>query len=216
MAAWQRLSGPAQEPITLADARAHARLTQSDDAALRRFIVTAREQAEETLNRGLFTQTWELVLDRWADVIYLPRAAPLQNGQSTAPIVQYYNGAGTLTTWASSNYLVDVVTRPARIVRAPGASWPAVQSDRRSAIRIEYVIGWTTVAAIPERIKHGIRMYVAYLEFDREGLEERGASARAAAEACWNDRVEWFDPQGTWPMPSPYDQRAAIWRGLLA
>jgi hypothetical protein len=145
--------------------------------------------------RGLLTQTWALSLRRFADVIWLPRAAPLQNDVTTAPVVQYYDTAGVLQTLASTSYVVDTTSRPGRIVRAPSQSWPAVQSDRLGgAVLVTYVVGWTSAALIPERIKQGLRIYVTWLDGNRDGMD---GDHCAAAEACWNDRVEVI-------LPTPY------------
>lgn len=195
---WALVTKPATEPITVAEAKQHARISHDDDdATVNRFIVTARETGEEYMSRGFFTQTWQMTLDWWYDAIYLPRAAPLQS----VTTVQYYDTTGTLQVLATSVYDIDTVSRPARIVLKPGQNWPALQSTRFTPrVIITYVIGWTSVDLIPERIKQGIRMYVAYLDCDREGLEEYGERARVAAEACWSDRVYWIEPED-WLAP---------------
>jgi uncharacterized phiE125 gp8 family phage protein len=200
MADWYLVTGPSLEPITIAEAKAHARISQSDDGMLRRYILAARETAEAYMSRGLYTQTWKLILKSWADEMYLPMAAPLQNdafgSPSTAPIVEYYDADGVLTTLDASVYLVDTASRPGRIVRSMDQSWPTLQSTRKAGrIEITYVVGWSSIAAIPERIKQGVRMYIAYLDFDRDGLDEQGKAARQAAEACWDDRVRYLEPQ---------------------
>lgn len=202
-AQWTCLTPPTQEPITLLEAKQHARITQDqDDVTIWRYIATAREEAEAYLSRGLLTQTWQLSLRQFRDVLYLPMAAPLQNdplaNPSTAPVIQYYDSTGALQTLATTVYTVDANSRPARIFRASGQTWPTVQSDRREgAVVITYVVGWTDPQFVPERIKQGIRMYVAYLDCDREGLEQYGDRARSAAEACWSDRVQWIEPTGS-------------------
>jgi uncharacterized phiE125 gp8 family phage protein len=210
-ASWQLVTAPTIEPISLDEAKRHARIASGDDGLVQRYRVAARETAEQTLNRGLLTQTWQLVLDTWTPVIYLPRAAPLQNdanaSPSTAPLVQYYATSGTLTTLSSTVYTVDTVSRPGRIALAPGQSWPSLQSLRQSGrILVTYVIGWTTAAAVPERIKQGIRMYVSYLDMNRDGFEALGDQARQAAAACWDDRIEWLDPYGPHTAPAPASQ----------
>lgn len=198
-ASWALITAPTVEPVTLAEAKQHARiLYDSDDAVLDGYIRTAREAAEEALQRGLYTQTWKLSLSHFAEVMYLPMAAPLQNDAgppSTVPIVQYYDANGTLQTLGTTYYTVDTTSRPGSIVRAPSQSWPTLQSDRQSSrVFITYVVGWTSVALIPERIKQGIRTYVAYLDCDREGLEESADRAMTAAMNCWLDRVSWIEP----------------------
>lgn len=197
---WALVSGPAEEPITLDQAKRQARITHDDENALILSYITAgRQRAEECLGRGLLTQTWTLTLGMWADQIWLPMAAPLQNDPaatpSTAPIVQYYDATGTLQTLASTVYTVDRVSRPGRLVRAPNQVWPVLQADRWTGrVVITYVVGWTAPAQIPERILQGIRVYVGYLDSDREGLDTDGERARQAAEACWTDRVYWKPP----------------------
>jgi len=192
MISWVRTVDPLQEPITVEEAKQQARITHDqEDGLLQSYIRTAREAAEDYLNRGLFTQTWKLVLDRFAEVIYLPMVAPLQSVST----VKYYDENGTLQTLSNTVYTVDTVSRPGRITRGVNQTWPVLQADRLSgSVEITYVVGWTTQALIPERIKQGIRHYVTYLELDREGLEPGGDGARKAAEACWSDRVTWMDP----------------------
>ena len=187
---WTLVTGPVEEPITLAEAKAQARITDTNsDALIASYIKAAREAAEEYMNRGLFTQTWKLTRRAFAEVMYLPRAAPLQSVS-----VQYYDANAALQTLASTFYTVDTVSRPGRIVRASNQLWPALQTDRLDgAVIITYVIGWASTALIPERIKQGIRLYVANLHEDREGIEPGSAQARDAAEACWTDRVHWIE-----------------------
>jgi uncharacterized phiE125 gp8 family phage protein len=197
-AAWARTVDPVLPAITIAEARAQARITGTQsDGDLDTFIRTASDAAEQVLGRGLLTQTWRLDLDQFYDEMALPMAAPLQNSQAntTEPIVQYYDTSGVLTTLASSAYLVDTISRPGRILRAPSHAWPAVQADRLSgAVRITYVVGWTSADLIPDRIKHGIRMYVTYLDADRDGMETQARAAEEAAQRCWSDRVYWVEP----------------------
>ena len=190
---WGLVTGPTQEPISLTEAKQHARITQDqDDATINRFIVTAREEAEAYMNRGLFTQTWQMTLDGFYDLIYLPRAAPLQSVTS----ITYYDNAGNQQTLATSVYDIDTVSRPARVVLKPNQIWPSVQASRLTPrVTITYVVGWTNTALIPERIKQGIRLYVAYLDMNRDGLEPDADKAREAAEYCWSDRVCWIEPK---------------------
>jgi hypothetical protein len=42
---------------------------------------------------------------------------------------------------------------------------------------------------VPARIKQGIRMYVTYLDADRDGMETQAQAALASAELCWSDRI---------------------------
>lgn len=187
--AYALVTGPAQEPITIDEARRQARIVgEESDGLLRSYIVTAREAAEQTLRRALFTQTWRYDVQEFDDVMPLPMAAPLQS----VTHVKYYDANGTLQTLSASYYEVDTLATPGRIVRAPDVSWPALQADRRTGrVQITYVAGWATVASIPEKIKQGIRMYVTYLDADRDGMDAAATAARESAAACWSDEVHW-------------------------
>jgi uncharacterized phiE125 gp8 family phage protein len=191
------VTAPLLDPITIAEARAQARISGDEsNSDLIGYIKAACEAAEQFMDRGLLTQTRRLDLAGFSDVMALHMAAPLQNDpdDDSEPIVEYYAADGTLTTLASSYYVVDTASRPGRIVRAPNQSWPAVQADRLSPVRITYVVGWTDASEIPERIKQGIRMYVTYLDANRDGMDVQAAAAEQAAERCWSDRVYWAEP----------------------
>lgn len=191
---WSLVTAPAEEPLTLAEAKLHASITQDDDNLLTdAYRVAARQAAEQYLGRGLFTQTWQAQLAYWAEVIWLPMAAPLQSVTS----VKYYDGDGVLQTLAASSYVVDTTSEPGRIYRAPNTAWPSVQADRLVRVIVTYVCGWTSVDTIPELIKQGIRLYLATSDADRVGADS--AAAKAAAEACWRAYGQVF-----WRPPEPY------------
>lgn len=194
---WARTVDAATEPLTLQDAKDHLRYSQNDaDATVYRYIRAAREAAESALNRGLITQTWVLNLRQFADVIWLPMAAPLQ----TVTTVQYYDTTGTQQTLSSTFYTVDTVSKPGRIIRAPLMSWPALQGDKLvNAITITYVVGFTSADLVPERIKQGMRIYIGLLDGDRDGLDPNNVRAQQAAAACWSERIETPEPRPiTW------------------
>lgn len=192
---WIRTVAPAVPVVTLQDMKDHARISQPNgDATLQRYIGAATEAAEQYMNRGLMTQTWQVTLRWFADVIYLPMSAPLQSVSS----VKYYDTSGVLTTLATTYYDVDLVSRPGRILRAANQSWPALQSGKLGGrVVITYVVGWLTTDLVPERIKQGIRLYVSWLDADRDGMDPNGQRGRQAAESCWADQVYTIEPTQT-------------------
>ncbi len=190
---WQLVTAPTTEPITDAFAKLHAGVTGTDDDSLiTAYVKAARQAAENYLGFGLFTQTWKITLQDFADIVWLPMANPL----ASVSTVTYYDVDGVSQTLASTYYTVDTTSAPGRIVRAPDQDWPAVQSDRLMPVTIQYVVGYSTAAAIPELIKQGILLYVAYLEAHRMG-DPNSESARNAAYACWDlvGRIYWLPPE---------------------
>lgn len=187
---WTLTTAPVLWPITLDEAKQQTRITDTaQDALLTSYIKTATQEAEDYMARGLLTQTWTLMLQDWADLIWLPMAAPLQS----VTTVKYYDTAGVLQTLASTVYTVDTVSRPGKIGRGPSQVWLPLQGDRRTGrIEIVYLVGYTAISQVPERIKQGIRLYVGALAMNREGIDD---ASRTAAESCWSDRVFWKPPQ---------------------
>ena len=70
------LTGPAAEPVTLAEARAHLRLDGTEENPLvEALIAAARAALEAETRRAFVTQSWRLTLDDWpADPVRLPLA----------------------------------------------------------------------------------------------------------------------------------------------
>jgi uncharacterized phiE125 gp8 family phage protein len=195
---WIRTVGPTGEPLSLDEAKQHLIIHQEDDNALvQGYVKAARDAAEDYLGHGLITQTYKATFQYFADVLWLPMAFPLQNdpaaNPSTAPVVKYYDTAGTLQTLATTEYLVDTVSRPGRILRAPNKSWPSTQGDRLMGVEITYVVGWTAAASVPELIKHGMKIFLTGME----GQRGDPTQSKKAAEACWSlaGIVRWIPPQ---------------------
>jgi uncharacterized phiE125 gp8 family phage protein len=70
------ISGPAEEPVTLADAKLTLRVDHAeDDSRIQRMIGAAREEAEQITSRRFGPQTWELVLDAFESTITMPAPA---------------------------------------------------------------------------------------------------------------------------------------------
>lgn len=61
---------PASEPVSLAEAKAHARIRHArDDAQVSALIIAARRRAEFDTNRALISQRWTGTLDAWPDTL---------------------------------------------------------------------------------------------------------------------------------------------------
>lgn len=166
------VSGPAVEPVTLAEARQQLRLLATgspaehrDDAMVQRLISAARIHVDGNrgwLNRALITQTWELVLDAFpAKEIELP-LPPLQG----VTFVKYLDTAEVLQTIDPADYAVDTTSEPGWI--APGLSgWPATLHSINTVV-IRFVAGYgDTAAAVPDPLRAGILLHVEAL-YDRD------------------------------------------------
>jgi uncharacterized phiE125 gp8 family phage protein len=142
------------EPLTLDEALTHLREVADDgenDAYITGLISTAREACEKLTERTLITTPWLLTLDAfpcgWRGPVIELRRPPVLAVQS----VQYIDAAGALQSLASGAWQLDVSTYPARLLLAPGTSWPTTQAGAVAAVRVAYTAGYgpdaTTVPA---------------------------------------------------------------------
>ena len=68
------LAGPAVEPVSLSDAKAHMRVDAADeDTLISTLIVAARVAAEAEIRRVMISQSWRAFIETWpADGVELP------------------------------------------------------------------------------------------------------------------------------------------------
>lgn len=164
-------SAPVTEPVSLAEAKTHLRVTYTDDDALIAELITAaRQWFEEQTYRALVTQTWDLKLDKFPrgeDPIRVPRA-PLVSVTS----ITYVDGAGVSQTLATNRYAVSATRQPGLIRPAYGLIWPDARSQP-DAVTVRFVAGYGNAAAVPAQIKAGIKLILGQLYEFREELTER-------------------------------------------
>ena len=137
----------------------------SEDSLLAGLIQAAREYAEGYQNRALCTQTWELVLDDWPRGDYVD--IPLPPLQSVTDI-KYKDNAGTETTWAATDYIVDTDSFVGRVALAYGCSWPNTILYSVGGIRIRFVAGYGTAAYVPQVVKQAILLLAAHWYENKE------------------------------------------------
>tara|TARA_B100001123_G_C15208689_1_gene986347 strand:- start:414 stop:1076 length:663 start_codon:yes stop_codon:yes gene_type:complete len=176
-------------PVTINEVKQTLRIDTDNfdqDAELIMMLKSAIHILEEYLGRSFITKTYDYFLDKipYAHEDYLAEGITtgpdIQLTQNfihlpKAPIVQvqyfkYYDDADTATTWASSNYYVDTVSIPAKIVLRRGKTYPDSGSLRVSnAFQIRIDAGYGTASQdVPETIKQAINLYVGHLYENRE------------------------------------------------
>lgn len=162
------VTAPTTELVTTADAKAHLRVDFSDDDTyIDNLVIMARELLERQTGRAFLAQTWDLFLDHFpGGYISLPRAIPL----ASVTGVFYTPDAASELTYSDSNYLVDTVTEPGRIVLKTASVWPGDALDPVNGVRVRYVIGKSSAADVPERAKQVIKLMVGHLYENREAV----------------------------------------------
>jgi uncharacterized phiE125 gp8 family phage protein len=162
-------SGPAAEPVTLAEAKVHMRVDgDAEDTLISSLIITSRLHIEAALGLAFITQSWSYFLDAW------PAARdvklPLRPVQSIAA-VRLYAADESLQTISADTYVLDGAGTPARLVRHGGTVWP-VPGKSSNGIEIAFVAGYgSTASSVPAPIRQAILLLVAHWYEHREPVE---------------------------------------------
>lgn len=161
---------PATEPWTVADAKSFLRVENDDDDVLiAALIASARGQVEALTRRGLITQAWRLVLDRWPhDGRIAPRLAPLR----AVTAARIYNATGDTVAIDVERFVVDAAMNT---IAAPPWSLPIPGRDV-AGIELDVTVGFGDAASdVPDVLRHAVRTLVAHW-YDNRGLAAIGQS----------------------------------------
>lgn len=176
------------EPITLAQAKAHLRLTgtTSQDALIEAWVAAARSHFEEQSGRASVNGVWEYGLDGTPlqRAIELPRP-PMWNDVT----VTYDDAAGAEQTFDAASYrvlpsfvvsagspsdtpVIDAYCPCGRIELVSGATWPTTSGLARS-LRIRRTCGYgETADAMPKLLQAVLFLLVGHFYAHREEVTE--------------------------------------------
>jgi uncharacterized phiE125 gp8 family phage protein len=169
---WRVVTEPAEEPVTLAEAKAHCRVLHSaEDDLLTALIVAARQYVEQFTWRALVTQVRELTLDSWpyawrdgADTVRLPGGRVAAVGSVT-----YTASDGSEVVLGSGSYVAALTREPALVYPAWGVTWPTLR-DSRGAVRVRYTAGYGAAEDVPQAIKQAMLLLVGHWYANRESV----------------------------------------------
>ncbi len=160
---------PAAEPVTLAEAKAHLRVTHADDDTLiASLLVSARRIVEARSGLLLMEQEWTCFFDGWGDdgVMPLP-LAPIMSVDEVA----VFSDEGTKAVIDAAHYFADAASRPARLLLRGSRLWPP-PGRAINGIAVTVTAGFGAAAvAVPQPLRQAILVLVAHL------YEHRGSAA---------------------------------------
>lgn len=170
------VTGPAEEVVTLDDARAQLSLLDdtSHDARILRLIRAATRQAEAHTGMRALTQTVRLELDtfplsRWScldDRTYPDeRNGAIDLGVypvASISSVAYDDRNGVAQTLvAGTDFYADLGSMTPRIL--PVDSWPDTKSGKPGAVRITMVVGYTSPDLVPDDFAQAVLLRMSEL-----------------------------------------------------
>lgn len=146
-------------------------------------IVAAREYCEARQGRKYITQSWERWLDYWPLRYYFPAGSGHHSGVQrtedaidllpslqSVESVKYYGEDGAEYTMVT-DYEVDTVGDPGRVVLAPSCSWPSVTLRSTNGICVSFTCGYGDVASdVPETVKLAMKLLIGHWFLNREAI----------------------------------------------
>lgn len=165
------VTGPTAEPVSLAEAKAHLRVTHADeDGLIATYLMSARASAENYTRRALAVQTFDQSFDYdWPDNACLygrTRLVLLRSPLVSVTSVTYIDTAGATQTLNPLQYQVDLTEIEGRIEPAYNVTWPSVR-DQMAAVVVRYVAGYSQ---IPEPVRSAILLTLGHLYKNRESV----------------------------------------------
>ena len=170
----QLRAGPAQEPVSLLEAKNFMRLDSSqDDVLVSTLITAARIHIETTIGKVLVTESWSYFLDKWpkSKVIYFP-LDPIQ----TIEEIRFHTTDDTFIVLSSDEYSTDFVSNHPRLLF--NGTKPAGSSQKLNQLEIRFLAGYgDTPEDVPADLKQALLMLAAHWFEQRDPIAFGGSFA---------------------------------------
>lgn len=165
------LAGPAQEPVSLVEAKASLKVDDiAEDGLITTLIGAARLHIEGVTGRALLAQSWRLVLDDWPD-----------DRQVTLPVTPFVAvtdiTAFDLGGTGHEVPLEQFLSEPDRLLLPRTISGMPIMRDRQG-IEIDYVAGFGSEPEdVPADMRQALLMLVGYWFEHRDAVIVAGSGA---------------------------------------
>lgn len=165
------LAGPAEEPVSLAEAKAFLKVDDSaEDGLITTLIGAARLHVEGVTGKALLAQSWRIVLDDWPEggVVRLP----------VAPLISVTGISAVDDNGGSHDIaLAQFLSEPDRlVVPRVVVGMPVLQT--RQGLEIDYVAGFgTEPAGVPADLRQALLGLVAHWYEHRDAVIVAGSGA---------------------------------------
>ena len=160
-----RATGPAVEPLTVAEAKLHLRVDiTDDDAYIGTLITAAREWVENYLDRTLITTQLILRAAEFpTEELELARPPMVASGTATAVVITYTLADTTTATLSTALYRVDRTSTPGNVAPIINGTWPSDVIEDANAVAVTYWAGYgPTSASVPATIRHACLMLIGH------------------------------------------------------
>lgn len=166
------ITAASSEPLTRLQVKKHLRLVVEDDDEFTSqddmiddLIITARQMAEENMNRVVKAQTLEWV--GWLDYFDEPLTFPDVEDTPIHPIrqivsVKYFDSSDVEQTLDSSNYSFADYVGNASLEFVTAANSLSISSTKTYPVTVRMNVGYATVDDIPKPILRAMLLMIGY------------------------------------------------------
>lgn len=165
------ITSPAEEPLTLGEAKQHLRMDhEADDTLIAGLIVAAREHAEAFCRRPFVSRMYTATFSRFPD-----RGQPLwipMPGVTSLETVSYADQNNASVTMAGSDYRLVRGPTHHSLELPPGVAmwpWTALRGD---AVTVIYTAGYGYAADVPRGIRSAMLLLIGHLYENREAVSK--------------------------------------------
>ena len=171
------------EPLTLSEIKTWLRIPVGQtyhDELLRTIRGAVTLKTEEETGRAIMRQTRRVIFDSWStdDSLVIPypplvslTTSPDDSGSSGAAVCYKAASDRSWSAMASSDYALDTVSSPGRVVLDYNASWPSAILHNHNPIRAHYTCGYSTSSTgVPRNLRNSMLMTIAHMFENPEAL----------------------------------------------
>lgn len=163
---------PEQKPVSIPQLKQWLWIEHADDDALLGPMLDgaiAKIDGPSGIGYAMMRQTWRKSMDAFPPCILLP-GAPVK-GIAT---VRYLDSAGVEQSLPDTAYRLDEDAEPARLVPAPGMTWPATLRTI-GAVKVDYLLGEEAAADVQPDLIDAICLIVGHRYKHREAASDQKA-----------------------------------------
>lgn len=160
---------PQQESLTLEEVKKHLRVDGNDqDSELLTYIQAARIYAETVTNYALATQIWDMTFDEYPQTPVVFPKPPLQSVE----YIKLTDTNGVDLILSESNYLIDNISEPGKLVFVDGFQWPSIELKPFNSVTIRFKCGFESLDCISHNIRTAMLLHIRLL-FEALGEKEQ-------------------------------------------
>jgi uncharacterized phiE125 gp8 family phage protein len=162
----KRTTDRTSEPLTLTEVKDFLRVKHTaEDGLIESMIAVAADTCERYLGQSLLPQSWTVRAKQWFSYLE-PLELPYPPFRSVTS-VKYIDKDGTEQTLATANYFVS---EDGMIYLAYDYDQPDLHKDTAEPVIIEYSAGYDDASAIPDSLKHWMKMLIGTTYLYREEI----------------------------------------------